>query len=201
MPGGVQRYLIEDVQMSNVLRPALSLILLMSLITGVAYPLAVTGVAQLAFAKQADGSLMRDADGKVRGSTLIAQPFTGEEWFQPRPSAGAYATVASGASNLAPSNPALASRVTEQAAQLAVPGRGAVPLALLTTSGSGLDPHLSPAAADWQVARVAAARQMPADQVRALVEANTQRPLIGPPVVNVMTLNMSLNQVPSAQNL
>ncbi|RRV05407.1 potassium-transporting ATPase subunit KdpC [Pseudomonas sp. v388] len=187
--------------MSNVLRPALSLILLMSLITGVAYPLAVTGVAQLAFAKQADGSLMRDADGKVRGSTLIAQPFTGEEWFQPRPSAGAYATVASGASNLAPSNPALASRVTEQAAQLAVPGRGAVPLALLTTSGSGLDPHLSPAAADWQVARVAAARQMPADQVRALVEANTQRPLIGPPVVNVMTLNMSLNQVPSAQNL
>lgn len=201
MPGGVQRYLIEDVQMSNVLRPALSLILLMSLITGVAYPLAVTGVAQLAFAKQADGSLMRDGDGKVRGSTLIAQPFTGEEWFQPRPSAGAYATVASGASNLAPSNPALASRVTEQAAQLAVPGRGAVPLALLTTSGSGLDPHLSPAAADWQVARVAAARQMPADQVRALVEANTQRPLIGPPVVNVMTLNMSLNQVPSAQNL
>lgn len=201
MPGGVQRYLIEDVQMSNVLRPALSLILLMSLITGVAYPLAVTGVAQLAFVKQADGSLMRDGDGKVRGSTLIAQPFTGEEWFQPRPSAGAYATVASGASNLAPSNPALASRVTEQAAQLAVPGRGAVPLALLTTSGSGLDPHLSPAAADWQVARVAAARQMPADQVRALVEANTQRPLIGPPVVNVMTLNMSLNQVPSAQNL
>lgn len=201
MPGGVQRYLIEDVQMSNVLRPALSLILLMSLITGVAYPLAVTGVAQLAFVKQADGSLMRDGDGKVRGSTLIAQPFTGEEWFQPRPSAGAYATVASGASNLAPSNPALANRVSEQAAQLAVPGRGAVPLALLTTSGSGLDPHLSPAAADWQVARVAAARQMPADQVRALVEANTQRPLIGPPVVNVMTLNMSLNQVPSAQNL
>ena len=198
MPGGVQRYLIEDVQMSNVLRPALSLILLLSLITGVAYPLAVTGVAQLAFPAQANGSLLRDAEGKVRGSALIAQPFTGEEWFQPRPSAGAFATVASGASNLAPSNPALATRVGEQAALLAVPGQGAVPLALLSTSGSGLDPHLSPAAADWQVARIAAARQLPVDQVRALVEANTQRPLIGPPVVNVVTLNMSLNQVPSA---
>lgn len=184
--------------MSNVLRPALSLILLMSLITGVAYPLVVTGVAQVAFPEQANGSLLLDGEGKVRGSTLIAQPFTGEEWFQPRPSAGAYATVASGASNLAPSNPALANRVTEQAAQLAIPGQGAVPLALLTTSGSGLDPHLSPAAADWQVARVAAARQLPADQVRALVEANTQSPLIGPPVVNVLALNMSLNQVPSA---
>jgi K+-transporting ATPase ATPase C chain len=194
----VRRYLIEDVQMSNVLRPALSLILLMSLITGVAYPLVVSGIAQVAFPEQANGSLLLDSEGKVRGSTLIAQPFTAEEWFQPRPSAGAYATVASGASNLAPSNPALANRVTEQAAQLAIPGQGAVPLALLTTSGSGLDPHLSPAAADWQVARVAAARQLPTDQVRALVEANTQRPLIGPPVVNVLTLNMSLNQVPSA---
>lgn len=199
MPVGVQPYLTEDVQMSNVIRPAVSLILLMSLVTGVAYPLVVTGVAQVAFADQANGSLLRDDQGRVRGSALIAQPFTGEQWFQPRPSAGAFATVASGASNLAPSNPALATRITDEAARLAVPGQGDVPLALLTTSGSGLDPHLSPEAASWQVARVAAARQLPRDQVQALVEANTRRPLIGPPVVNVMTLNMSLNQVPSAQ--
>jgi K+-transporting ATPase ATPase C chain len=198
MPLGVQPYLTEDVQMSNVIRPAVSLILLMSLVTGVAYPLVVTGVAQVAFADQANGSLLRDDQGRVRGSALIAQPFNGEEWFQPRPSAGAFATVSSGASNLAPSNPALVNRITEEAAKLAVPGQGAVPLALLTTSGSGLDPHLSPEAANWQVARVAAARQLPLDQVQALVEANTRRPLIGPPVVNVMTLNMSLNQVPSA---
>ena len=94
--------------MSNVLRPALSLIVLMSLITGVAYPLVVTGVAQVAFPAQANGSLLYDKDGKVRGSKLIAQAFTGDEWFQPRPSAGAFATVASGASNFAPSNPAMA---------------------------------------------------------------------------------------------
>ena len=198
MPVGLRRYSNEDVEMSNVMRPALSLMVLMTLITGVAYPLAVTGVAQAVFPAQADGSLLRDADGQVRGSALIAQPFSGEEWFHPRPSAGAYATVASGASNLAPSNPALAARVSEDAARLAVSGQGAVPLALLTTSGSGLDPHLSPEAVEWQVARVAAARRLPVDQLRTLVEANTLRPLIGPPVVNVLTLNMSLDQVPSA---
>ncbi|WP_192872689.1 potassium-transporting ATPase subunit C, partial [Pseudomonas congelans] len=93
--------------MSSVLRPALSLIVLMSLITGVAYPLVVTGVAQVAFPAQANGSLVYDEAGKVRGSALIAQSFTGDEWFQSRPSAGAFATVASGASNFAPSNPAL----------------------------------------------------------------------------------------------
>ncbi|WP_122734328.1 potassium-transporting ATPase subunit KdpC [Pseudomonas viridiflava] len=185
--------------MSNVVRPALSLIVLMSLITGVAYPLVVTGVAQVAFPAQANGSLLYDNEGKVRGSELIAQAFTGDEWFQPRPSAGAFATVASGASNFAPSNPALATRVTEDAAKLAVPGQGPVPLALLTTSGSGLDPHLSPEAADWQAARVAAARKLPLDRVQALIEANIRRPLIGPPVVNVLTLNMSLNQITSAQ--
>ena len=184
--------------MTKVLRPALSLILLMSLVTGVAYPLVVTGVAQVAFPAQANGSLLRDGEGKVRGSALIAQAFSGDEWFQPRPSAAAFATIASGASNLAPSNPALATRIAGQAARLAVPGQGAVPLALLTTSGSGLDPHLSPEAAEWQVERIAQARRLQPDQVRALVEANTRRPLIGPPVVNVLTLNLSLDQVPSA---
>ncbi|WP_200995067.1 potassium-transporting ATPase subunit KdpC [Pseudomonas cichorii] len=185
--------------MSTVLRPALSLIVLMTVLTGVAYPLAVTGVAQVAFPEQANGSLVYDGSGKVQGSELIAQAFSGDEWFQPRPSAGAFATVSSSASNLAPSNPALATRVTEEAAKLAVAGQGAVPLALLTTSGSGLDPHLPPSAVIYQAARVAAARKLPLEQVQALIEANTQRSLIGPPVVNVLDLNRALNQLTSAQ--
>ncbi|POA55750.1 MULTISPECIES: potassium-transporting ATPase subunit KdpC [unclassified Pseudomonas] len=181
--------------MSSVLRPALSLIVLMTLITGVAYPLVVTGVAQVAFADQANGSLVRDDSGKVRGSALIAQGFAGDAWFHPRPSAGAFATVASGASNLAPSNPALATRVIEDANKLLVPGQGPVPLALLTTSGSGLDPHLPPQAIDYQLARVAAARNLPADRLRALVAEHTERPLIGPPVVNVLALNLALERL------
>ncbi|AZC19878.1 MULTISPECIES: potassium-transporting ATPase subunit KdpC [Pseudomonas] len=181
--------------MSSVLRPALSLIVLMTLITGVAYPLVVTGVAQVAFADQANGSLVRDDSGKVRGSTLIAQGFAGDAWFHPRPSAGAFATVASGASNLAPSNPALATRVIEDANKLLVHGQGPVPLALLTTSGSGLDPHLPPQAIDYQLARVAAARNLPADRLRALVAEHTERPLIGPPVVNVLALNLALERL------
>lgn len=110
--------------MTSVLRPALSLMVLMTLITGVAYPLVVTGVAQVAFPDQANGSLVRDAEGKVRGSALIAQDFVGDAWFHPRPSAGAFATVSSSASNLAPSNPALATRVIDDAHKLQVPGQG-----------------------------------------------------------------------------
>ncbi|MQU50415.1 potassium-transporting ATPase subunit C, partial [Pseudomonas sp. FSL A6-1183] len=102
--------------MSTFLRPALSLMLLMTAITGVIYPLTVTGIAQLAFPEQANGSLVRDSAGKVLGSALIAQDFSGDSWFHPRPSAGAFATVASSASNLAPSNPALATRVKDSAA-------------------------------------------------------------------------------------
>lgn len=185
--------------MSTIIRPALSLLVLMTLITGVAYPLAVTGIAQVAFPDQANGSLIHDADGKVRGSQLIAQSFTGDEWFHSRPSAGAFATVASGASNLSPSNPALATRISEDAAKELVAAQGPVPLALLTTSGSGLDPHLSPEAVAYQTARVAAARKLSLEKVQSLIEANTSRPLIGPPVVNVLNLNRSLNELPSAQ--
>jgi K+-transporting ATPase ATPase C chain len=187
--------------MASVIRPALSLIVLMTLITGVAYPLVVTGVAQVVFPEQANGSLIYDDQEKVRGSALIAQNFTGEEWFHPRPSAGAYATVASGASNLAPSNPALAQRVAEDAAKTAVDGQGPVPLNLLTTSGSGLDPQVSPQAAAYQVRRVAAARQVSPDVVQTLVDANTQRPLIGPPVVNVLSLNQALDRLPSGKSV
>lgn len=187
--------------MSTVIRPAISLIVLMTLITGVAYPLVVTGVAQVAFPEQANGSLIYDDQEKVRGSELIAQNFTGEEWFHSRPSAGAYATVASGASNLAPSNPALAQRVGDDAAKTVVDGQGPVPLNLLTTSGSGLDPHVSPAAATYQVSRVAAARHVSAQTVQGLVDANTQTPLVGPPVVNVLNLNQALDQLPSAKSV
>ncbi len=184
--------------MSNLIRPAVSLVVLMTLITGAAYPLVVTGIAQVAFADQANGSLVRDGAGKVRGSSLIAQDFSGDEWFHPRPSAGAFATVASGASNLAPSNPALATRIKDDAAKLYVDGQGPVPLALLTTSGSGLDPHLSPAAVSYQVARVAAARHVSAQSLQDLIAAHTDTSLVGPPVVNVLALNATLEHLPTA---
>ena len=182
--------------MSTIVRPAVSLIVLMTLFTGVAYPLVVTGVAQVAFPEQANGSLVYDDQERVRGSELIAQSFTGDAWFHPRPSAGAYATVASGASNLAPSSAALATRVGDEAMKEQVEGQGPVPLNLLTTSGSGLDPHLSPAAADYQVARVATARHLPSETVHTLVIANTYSPLIGPAVVNVLALNQRLSELP-----
>ena len=183
--------------MTTFLRPALSLLLLMTAITGVVYPLTVTGIAQLVFPEQANGSLVRDSAGAVLGSALIAQDFSGDGWFHPRPSAGAFATVASAASNLAPSNPALATRVKASAAQLAVAQQGPVPLALLTTSGSGLDPHLPPEAIRYQLARIAAARHLPVQAVEQLVEQHIERPLVGPPVVNVLLLNRALAQLNS----
>lgn len=181
--------------MNRYVRPALSLILLMTVVTGALYPLAVTGVAQLAFPEQANGSLVRDERGQVRGSALIAQDFQGDGWFHSRPSAGAFATVASGASNLAPSNPALAERVKGDAAAQYQAQLGPVPQALLTTSGSGLDPHLPPEAVAYQIPRVAAARQVPVERLQALLEEATLHPLIGPPVVNVLALNQALDRL------
>ena len=182
--------------MTVYVRPALSLALLVTLVTGALYPLAVTGLAQLAFPVQANGSLVRDAQGQVRGSALIAQQATGDGWFHPRPSAAAYATVARGASNLGPSNPALAQRITADASALHRADLGPVPLALLTTSGSGLDPHLPPAAVAYQIPRVAAAGQVPVERLQALLEEATLHPLIGPPVVNVLALNQALEKWP-----
>ncbi|CAM3843665.1 Potassium-transporting ATPase KdpC subunit [Pseudomonas reidholzensis] len=181
--------------MTTYLRPALSLALLMTLVTGALYPLAVTGIAQLAFPEQANGSLVHDEQGRVRGSRLIAQESNGDGWFHARPSAAAYATVASGASNLAPSNPALAERVTADAAGLFRADQGPVPQTLLTTSGSGLDPHLPPEAVAYQTPRVAAARQIPVERLQALLEEATLHPLIGPPVVNVLALNQALERM------
>lgn len=178
--------------MFKQLRPAISVLAFMTLLTGVAYPLAVTTIAQLAFPAQANGSLVLDSKGEVRGSALLAQSFEGGEWFQSRPSAGGFATVASGASNLAPTNPVLAERVAKDAAQLSVAGQGSVPMALVTTSGSGLDPHLPPAAARYQIARIAAARGVPAETLERLVAQYTEQPWVGPAVVNVLALNLAL---------
>lgn len=184
--------------MNTILRPAVTLLAALTLITGVAYPLAVTAVAKVAFPAQAGGSLVLSGSGQVQGSALIAQPFDGDRWFQPRPSAGAFATVASSASNLSPTNPALAKRVEADAARLAGQGEGPVPLALLTTSASGLDPDLPPEAALWQVKRIAAARGIDPARVSDLVQSQVHAPLIGPPTVNVLALNQGLEQLQSA---
>ncbi|MBB6341703.1 K+-transporting ATPase ATPase C chain [Pseudomonas fluvialis] len=178
--------------MLKQLRPAIGVLAFMTLVTGVAYPLTVTGIAQLVFPAQANGSLVRDAQGQVVGSTLLAQNFEGEQWFQPRPSAAGFATVASGASNLAPSNPALAERIGQAAIALGEQSSVPVPMQLVTTSGSGLDPHLSPEAARWQVSRIAKARQLPSAALERLIEQHAERPLVGPAVVNVLALNLAL---------
>lgn len=179
------------------IRPAIAALLLMSLITGILYPLTVTAVAQLVFADQANGSLVRDASGQVRGSALLAQPFDGPQWFQPRPSAADYATVASGASNLAPSNPQLLEQVRANANRWnasrwnATPDQP-VPMELVTTSGSGLDPNLTLATARYQLPRVAAARRLASAQLEQLIQANLEAPLVGPAVVNVLALNLAM---------
>ncbi|MCG6538840.1 potassium-transporting ATPase subunit KdpC [Pseudomonas sp. KSR10] len=174
------------------IRPAIAALLLMSLITGILYPLTVTAVAQLVFADQANGSLVRDASGQVRGSTLLAQPFDGPQWFQPRPSAADYATVASGASNLAPSNPQLLEQVRANASRWNATPDQPVPMELVTTSGSGLDPNLTLAAARYQLPRVAAARRLASAQLEQLIQANLEAPLVGPAVVNVLALNLAM---------
>ncbi len=174
------------------LRPAIATLALMTLITGAAYPLFVTVVAQSVFPAQANGSLMQDPSGAVRGSRLIAQKFAGDQWFHSRPSAGDFATVASSASNLSFSNPALAERVSQDAAALGASTQAPVPLALVTTSGSGLDPDLPVAAVLYQLPRVAAARGIDPQVLRERVQALEQRPAIGPAVLNVLALNASL---------
>ncbi len=187
--------------MLSTLRPALVLFLLLSLITGLLYPLAVTGVAQAVFPDQANGSLVQ-RDGQVLGSALIGQPFGDPTHFWSRPSATGptpYNAANSSGSNLGPSNPALHEAVKARIAALraADPGNTApVPVDLVTASASGLDPHISRAAADVQVARVARARGVAEAQVRALVEQHTEGAwlgFIGEPRVNVLLLNLALD--------
>jgi K+-transporting ATPase ATPase C chain len=184
-------------ELTRSLRSALVLTLLFAALLGVAYPLAITGVAQVAFPTQANGSLIRDASG-VRGSDLLGQGFTAPRYFHGRPSAAGkgYDPSASAGSNFGPASQALADRVkTDIAALRASPG-DSVPADLVTTSASGLDPHLSPEAALSQTARVAAARGLPVAKVRALVAAHTETPLLGllgEPRVNVLRLNRALD--------
>ena len=183
------------------LRPALVLLALLTLLTGVAYPLLVTGVAQAAFPSQANGSLVMK-DGKAVGSKLIGQPFDDAKYFWSRPSATspmAYNGQASTASNLGPTNPALTDAVKQriEALQKADPeNRAPVPVDLVTASGSGLDPHISPAAAAFQVHRVAKARGLSDELVQALVHEHTagrQLGILGEPVVSVLALNLALD--------
>lgn len=187
--------------MRSQLRPALVLFVLLSLVTGVAYPLLVTGLAHAAFQQQAHGSLVV-RNGHAVGSALIGQPFSDPGHFWGRPSATAnapYDAGASGGSNLGPLNPALADAVRARVAALraADPGNAApVPVDLVTASASGLDPHISPAAAGYQAARVARARGLALERVRSLVATHTEpRALgfIGEPRVNVLALNLALD--------
>jgi K+-transporting ATPase ATPase C chain len=188
----------------GLLRPALVVFVLLTLITGVLYPLLVTGIAQLAFRDAANGSLI-ERDGKVIGSRLIGQPFSDPKHFWSRPSATspmANNGGASSGSNLGPLNPALhdAVKARIEALRAADPGNTApVPIDLVTASASGLDPHISRAAADYQAARVAKARGMPEADVQALIERHTEAPLlgfIGEPRVNVLELNLALEAAP-----
>lgn len=191
--------------MLSLLRPALGLFAALTVITGLVYPGLVTGVAQAAFPHQANGSLITE-NGRVVGSELIGQPFTSPRYFWSRPSATAptaYNGAASGGSNQGPLNPALADAVKARVAALraADPGNTApIPVDLVTASGSGLDPDISPAAALYQVPRVARARGLDPARVEALVAASTEgRTLgvLGEPRVNVLRLNRALDRLKS----
>jgi len=187
--------------MKTLLRPAITMFVLLSLLTGLAYPLLVTGVAQAAFPTQAGGSLVM-RDGRAVGSSLIGQAFSDPRHFWSRPSATvptAYNGAASAGSHLGPLNPALADLVKARigALRAADPGNTApVPVDLVTASGSGLDPHISVAAAEYQAGRVARARGLPAEAVEALIAQHTEGRLLGllgEPRVNVLALNLALD--------
>lgn len=175
---------------------ALRFTLLMAGLLGLLYPLVVVGLGQLAFPHQANGSLLSDREGRVVGSSLIGQRFTGDRYFQGRPSAVDYAADAVAGSNLAPSNPALRQRAEADARRITArdgvpPGR--IPADLLTASGSGVDPHISPEAAAIQVARIARVRGLAPSAVTALVERYSDRGDLGEPRVNVLALNLALD--------
>lgn len=184
--------------MLQQLRPALAALVLFTALTGLAYPLAVTGVAQAAFGDEADGSRIR-IDGRLRGSEFIAQPFDGPEWFHPRPSAVDYTADNSGGSNLGPTNPELLDEIGRRADAYRqandLPDAVDVPVDAVTASGSGLDPHISVRNARLQAARVAQERGLTVAEVLALVEEHTTgrtAAVLGEPRVNVVTLNAAL---------
>lgn len=195
--------------MLKQIRPALVLLVLMTVLTGLAYPLAITGIASVLFPFQARGSLI-EKDGKVIGSALIGQNFANAKYFHGRPSATTdtdpndpsktvpvpYNAGNSGGSNAGPTSKALIERVQGDVATLKKESDTPVPVDLVTTSASGLDPHITPAAAEFQVARVAAARNLPVERVSALVAQATEDRFLGifgEPRVNVLKLNLALD--------
>ena len=182
--------------LTTALRPTIVLTILFAILLGIVYPLAMTGIGQALFPRQANGSLVRDAGGRVIGSAVVGQAFVGEGYFRTRPSAAGkgYDGLASSGSNLAPTSQALADRVrADVVARRAERVAGPLPADLVTASGSGLDPDLSPAAALAQVPRIARVRGMPVARVRTLVDAQTERSWLGADHVNVLALNRALD--------
>jgi K+-transporting ATPase ATPase C chain len=187
--------------MTRQLRPALVLLLLFTLLTGLVYPFVILGIGQMLMPDQANGSLVRDGRGRILGSALIGQNFAGPSYFHGRPSAAGngYDGTASSGSNFGPASKALIDRTRQAVAQARKEGvAGPIPADLLTASGSGLDPDLSPEAAIAQVARVARARGVAPEQVRAAIERSVDRPMLGilgDPRVNVLDLNRQLDRI------
>ena len=185
--------------MISHLRPAIVAMVFFTLLLGLAYPLGVTGLAQALFPAQAGGSLIRNADGVVVGSQWIGQNFKGEAYLRPRPSAAGkegYDASSSSGSNLGPLNEDLAARIKAEAETLRAEAAGPIPVDAVTTSASGLDPHISPAYAARQAARIAAARKAQPAEVLAVISANTEGStfgLLGEPRVNVLAVNLALD--------
>jgi len=181
---------------SSALRPAIVMTILFAVLLGLVYPFAMTGIGQALFPSQANGSLVRDARGTVIGSTVVGQAFTTDRYFQTRPSAAGkgYDGLASSGSNLGPASQPLVDRVTPDIAKRRAEGvSGPLPADLVTASGSGLDPDLSPAAALAQAPRIARVRSVPVERVRALVTDATDASILGEPRVNVLALNRALD--------